>query len=107
MSGNVETVKITLDGDDYELKPTLLALKRINQLGGIMSALRALDAFDAEAYFVIIEAGLNWKKRSELEEKIFVTGIRNLNAPLGKFCLLVSNGGRDPDSETGEAKGEE
>lgn len=95
-------VTITLNGREETLKSTLRAARDVNAAcGGFMEAYRKLMAFDLEAYVAIVAAGLG-KKRQEVEDDVFKTGLAPLSEPLAEFVGYLSNGGRDPTEKAQE-----
>lgn len=98
-------VTITLSGREETLKSTLRAARDVNAAcGGFIEAYRKLMAFDFEAYVAIVASGLG-KKRQEVEDDVFKTGLASLSEPLAEFVGYLSNGGRDPaEKDQEEAK---
>lgn len=96
-------VTITLDGSEETLKSTLRAARDVNSAcGGFIEAYRKLMAFDFDVYVAIVAAGLG-KKRQDVEEAVFKTGLASLSEPLAEFVGYLSNGGRDPAEKEKEA----
>jgi hypothetical protein len=100
----------TEEHEEIELKSTLRAAQNISaQFGGFANAVSRLTSFELEAATIIIRHGAGWKnddkKVEELPERVWVTGLSNLVAPLIRFVTILSNGGKEvgPD-DMGERK---
>jgi len=91
---NQGDVAIKLNGEPVILSCTLRAAKTVHALqGDFMSVVTKLDAFNFGAYVAVVAAGLG-KEMKDVEESVFRTGMRDLNAALGKYIGLLANGGR-------------
>lgn len=104
MSANQGEVEIVLDGETHVLRSTLRAAKEVSaSAGGFIGAYQRLATFDFSTYVAIVAAGLG-KKVSDVEGKVYATGIAPLSAPLSRFVQLLANGGKEPkEIEEGEA----
>lgn len=108
-------VKITILGNEYTLKPTLLAAKTISKdFGGGFAAMTRLSQLDFDAFVKVIAVGLTLTDTGKqkfadgkgLEEAIFETGVVSLSADCIRFVHIVMNGGKPPvDVEEGGEEG--
>jgi hypothetical protein len=105
-------VTIVLGDDEYTLKPSLKAARRICQrYQSLVNAATQAAMADIECILVIVGAGLNLTPRglAEMEEKIFAAGLSDDTGGLAKrcaeFCGVLMGGGRLPSeaSDTAEA----
>lgn len=97
-------VAITLNGDDFTLRPTLKAASAISrQLGGLNEAYAALGRVQLDAYVFIVRTGLprdqlkKFPEESDLANAVWRAGMDNLAEPLARFVNLLRNGGRNPE----------
>jgi hypothetical protein len=81
-------VEITLDGKSETLRPSLKAAKRLSAAGGFQNVVNRLQSGDIEYYFLVVAAALD-RKNTEVEEKVFRTGLPALAGGLVKFCKLL------------------
>lgn len=100
-------VEVTLNGKAETLRCTLRAAKRVNSAGGMSEVVRKLQAFDMDAYVLVIAAALD-KRPMDVEEAIYSTGLINLAEPVSTYVMLLANGGRplaaqESDAPSGEA----
>ena len=86
-------VEITLDGKTETLRPSLKAAKRLSAAGGFQNVVNRLQSGDIEYYFLVVAAALD-KRNTEIEERVFRTGLPALDGGLVKFCNLCANGGK-------------
>lgn len=98
-------VVITLDGEERTLKPTLNAATRVNnRFGGFTKALPEVSALNLDAFVYIIGQGLAAKddEMKTMKEKVWRTGLADLVNPVGRFVMILANGGRDLDDDGAE-----
>ncbi|WP_099866068.1 hypothetical protein [Pararhizobium haloflavum] len=101
----VSDVTITLDGNDYPLRPSLKAASAIsNQYGGFMGAYQALANGNLQAIQFIVRQAIPTPDQrgistQELNEMVWRTGTTTLTAPISKYLSRLQNGGRDPSGE--------
>jgi hypothetical protein len=107
MSTIVNEVVVSLAGESVKLKVCPRAAKEISgQFGNYMEVFQRLVNFDHAAYVAIVASGLN-KKRSEVEDDVFATGLDALTEKLSEYVGLLSRGGRPAQVEDKETpKGE-
>lgn len=110
MSTIINEVTINLNGSTKDLRICPRAAKEITaQFGNYMEVFQRLVNFDHAAYVAIVASGLN-KKRSDVEDDVWATGLDALTTPLSEYVGLLSRGGRPAetdddkkDPKTGEA----
>ena len=95
---------IDLDGEAYELRPTLKAMKKIqSRFGGLRGAMEALGQLNVEHIAAIIAAGSNSNPRemAAIEEAVFSYGIAGATEQIVPFVtsLMNPNGEKDEDSK--------
>ena len=97
-------VSITLNGDDFSLRPSLKAATAISrQFGGLNEAYIALGRSQLDAYIFIAKVGLpkeqlrRFPDDNDLPTAVWRTGIDNLAEPLARYVNILRNGGRNPD----------
>lgn len=106
------TVELDLDGEIYELRPTLQAMRTISRhFGGIRAAMERIGGLDFDALSTVIAAGSGikgrGKDRDRMEEALFGTGVAQATGPVAEYLsgLLDPTGRESDDSEeTGEGK---
>ena len=103
-------ITVTLGDEDFTLKPSLRAARRICQrYGSLVKAAQSAAMADIEAVIAIIAAGLDLTPKGvkEYEERIFEAGMAEGTGNLGQlcveFCNVLMGGGRLPDSDNEEA----
>lgn len=99
-------VPITIDGQEYVLKPTLRAAQELCRNEGITMLLTRCANLEMETLRRVIAAGLGRSSR-DLEEKLFKTGLRNVSGPCVDFLVNLSNGGMPVKKEDQEPPLEE
>lgn len=102
---NASTVNIVLDGEDRELVCTIEAVIVMSKAyGGMLAIYDRIKALDIEAMTVAIRAGLNvdGPEAVGLMEKVYKTGLMNLQPFVGSFVLLAASGGVRADDDEGE-----
>lgn len=98
-------VTITLDGEDYTLKPSLRAAQTLSrQAGGLIAALEAVGRLDLDAMVSVIALGIGAEgaEAKALAEKVWRTGVADVSAPVTRFISIIANGGRPPEATGGE-----
>jgi hypothetical protein len=103
MPVNPGEVEIELNGRREVLRPTLRAAKEVNLLGGIAGAITKLASGDLEAYITVVCAGLK-KRRTDIEDDVWATGMEPLAEPLSRFVSILGNGGKEPKRNEGEPR---
>lgn len=101
-----ETKDVEIGGATYSLKPTLKAMRAVNQhFGSMEMAYSKLAAIDFSAVVAVIAAGaeLQGKATERLEQSVFEAGVSNC-APIAIefLALLMNPTGRDDDEEIDE-----
>lgn len=86
-------VEVNLDGNPVTLRPTLKAAKRVSAAGGFQNVVGRLQSGDIDYYILVVAAGLD-KKTTEVEEKVFRSGLPALAESAVKYVNLLANGGR-------------
>lgn len=88
-------VEIQLGGEPVTLRCTLGAAKAVNSyFGNFVAANRAVTEIALDAMVVVIAAGLGAKRDAEFEEKVFASGLLDLNPPVKRYLDLLANNGR-------------
>lgn len=98
-------VVVTLDGEDYTLKPTPYAIKTLSaQYNGMSGCLDALRRMDMNAFINVlcIGAGLKGQAVKEAEPVICRTPMGDLVGPLVEYVAVLMNGGRPLDDDASE-----
>lgn len=114
--GTIEVQLIDSDGQAHihHLKPSLGAFKTLSRkYGGLRSLVDKLDRLDFDAVVDTIAAGMNVpltaKRRDELEQAVFRTGITDDTGQLGEMCvqyvICLMRGGKRPGPPEGQAEG--
>lgn len=108
------TTEVKMGDDTYILKPTLKAVKAIEQrFGGISPAISALGSLNISALAMVIAigAGLNYKPKDleVIEEAIFEAGIREVNPQAVPYLVALLNpaGKSEEEIEAASAAGNE
>jgi hypothetical protein len=97
-------ITVELGDEVYELRPTLKAMKKIQQrFGGIRGALEAVSQLNVEHIAAIIAAGSNFGSREipDIEEAVFQAGLPQATEQVVPFltALLNPNGDSADKSE--------
>lgn len=90
-------VTITIDGDDYTLKPTPYAIKTLSaNYDGLTGCLDRLRRMDMNAFIYVINIGTGTKGQAakDLEAAICRTPMGDLVGPLVEYVAVLMNGGR-------------
>lgn len=104
MSTIVNEVAVDLNGERARLNVCPRAAKEISaQFGNYMEVFQRLVNFDHAAYVAIVAIGTN-KKRAEVEDDVFKTGLDVLTDKLSEYVGLLSRGGRPAQTEDKEPK---
>jgi hypothetical protein len=91
------TVKLILDGEEVELRPTPHAAIAISRRAdGLVPALERVAKYDEDLIAGIIALGLA-ADPDAIEEKVARTGVAELVEPVTEFIYLLIGGGRVPD----------
>lgn len=99
-----DTVMIELDGELYELAPTLKAHQTITrQFGGYVPALRRIADLDAEVMAIVICVGAGLKTtgkdRQAVDEAIWRSGVGEAVGAISEYLSLLMNGGKRVDDD--------
>lgn len=94
------TVKIQLDGEEFELVPTLAAMEHLNKkYENFQSVYSRLASMNFDCYADVIIAGLlHMPKKADLngtKQAVFEAGIIALMPSLVRFVSILLNGGRE------------
>lgn len=97
-------VKITLDGAEQVLKPSLGAALKLSRTGddGPRRLGDRVLALNLEAIAFVIAAGLNISVDNDLTTKVYRTGAINLFGPCLRFLRIIHHGGREPINKEDE-----
>jgi len=96
------TFTVTLEGEDYELRPTLAAYRQIQQrFGGLRGALEAIGKLNVDHLVAIIKAGAGLEKRDAkgLDEAVFNQGIADVTEQVAPFLTALFNPRGEGESE--------
>src|ERR1044072_3239262 len=84
-------IKITLDGEEYELRPTLNAALTISRLsGGIRGAIDAVLKMDIDVVVKIVQLGLATqvaKQFKDLPQTVWESGMTDTQGQLASKCV--------------------
>lgn len=97
------TFTVTVDGNPYELKPTLGAVRAIEaRHSGLLQAARACDAMsvDAIAQVIAAGAGLTGQDAESVPEQVFQEGVVSAYGQVVPYLKYLMN------PRAGEAKAE-
>lgn len=95
------TVELDLDGEVYELRPTLSAYEKIEaRFGGLRGALEAMTRISVTDLAHVIAAGSGKGQRDmqKIKEGVFNQGVDSVTEQVGPFVLALFNP-RGDDSE--------
>lgn len=106
-------ISITLDGEEYVLRPTANAALVISrQSGGLRGAIDSVLRLDMDVIVRVIQAGLGQQvsnKMKDLDVKVFKSGLTDQQGGLVSKCVeflhILANGGRPLDTEGDGDKG--
>lgn len=101
---------ITLNDEDFVLKPTIRAAQVISrQFNGFAAARQALVSENLDAVVSILKLGLNLsdKEARDLPDRVWKNGLTaELLIPLIKYVAILGNGGKplpdDVDTQTSD-----
>ena len=88
------TTTISLDGEDYELVPTLSAVRAIEaRFGGLRGASQTINALsiDGCAAILIAGAGLKGKDADAVAEKVWQAGVLDVSVQLNGYLTALYN----------------
>jgi len=94
MSLNHGTIEVTLDGEVFELRPSLMAMKKIQtRFGGLRGALEALGQLNVEHIGYIVGAGCGAKPAqvSDIEQAVYNQGIADATEQVVPFVTALMN----------------
>lgn len=97
-------VPISLAGEDFELVANARAmLETSTVIGGFGNAFEALRSVNVALLIQILRIGIGRKATpSNLEDLVFENGVPDLLDPIGRYLLMLQNGGKMPDEEEEE-----
>jgi hypothetical protein len=99
---------VTVGELEFELEPTLAAVRKIEQhFGGLRPALAALGAIgvDAASFVIIAGANLSSKEAKEVPEAVFSVGVSDVTAQVIPFIVALLNpADAAKDGESGNVK---
>jgi hypothetical protein len=88
------TTTVSLDGEDYELIPTLAAVRSIEaHFGGLRGASQAVNALSVIGCANIIAAGsgMTGKAAEAVAEKVWQAGVLNVSTQLNAYLVALYN----------------
>lgn len=88
------TTKITLDGEDYDLVPSLGAVRAIEaHFGGLRGASQAVNALSVGGCAAIIAAGANLTGREAdaVAESVWQVGVLEVSVQLNAYLVALYN----------------
>jgi hypothetical protein len=88
------TTVITLEGEDYQLVPTLAAVRNIEaHFGGLRGAAQAINSMSVDGCAAIIVggAGLSGKDAEAIAEKVWQAGVLDVSITLNKYLVALYN----------------
>jgi hypothetical protein len=94
MSLNHGVITVDLDGEQYELRPSLLAMKKIQaRFGGLRGALEAVGQLNVENIALIVAAGCNAKpaQMQDIEQAVYNQGIADATEQVVPFVTALMN----------------
>jgi hypothetical protein len=107
----LQTVTISLSGEEIVLKPSMQATRMISrQFNGMQNARTALaqENFDAVAFIIRIGSGMKDRDARDLDDKIYSNGLTgDLLVGLINYVAMLGNSGKpivlnDEENETNQ-----
>lgn len=92
-------IRITLDGNEIELKPNHLAAKKLSEkYGGLLLVFDHLNSGSLSAVTDVLFWALSKKdsEREALEKQAYAAGVSYLAPNLVRYVIALANGGRIP-----------
>lgn len=86
--------RVQLDDEEFELVPSLLAVRNIEaRFGGLRAAAQAVHGLSVEgvAYIVACGAGITGKPAEALVEKVWLAGVVDVSVQLGPYLAALYN----------------
>ncbi|VVM93815.1 hypothetical protein PS673_02927 [Pseudomonas fluorescens] len=86
------TTTIILDGEDYQLMPTLAAVRSIEaHFGGLRGAAQAINALSVDGCAAIVAAGagLTGKEAEALPQKVWEAGVLEVSITLNNYLVAL------------------
>jgi hypothetical protein len=96
-------INVELDGKHFELKPTLLAMKKIQtRFGGLRGALESIGQLNVEhiAFIVAAASGAKQNELNDIEETVFNEGVASATEKVVPFITSLMN----PKGDASEKK---
>lgn len=90
-------VTINFDGRDWDLVPTLNAIRKISRSSeGLTGAIDRIIRLDFDTICLVMGLGMDLSEKGleGFEERVFKEGIQQYVTPLTKYLINLSNGGR-------------
>lgn len=97
-------VTVTIDGEEYVLKPSISAITTLSRkYGGLNVVVERVAKLDFETILDVLEAGIgrtssNPRQRQQFAEAVFHTGLTDDTGGLGLLCvryvIILMRGGR-------------
>lgn len=101
-------ITITLNDEEYELRPTLEAYRKIQtQFGGLRGALEALTQMNVDSltHIICAGAGIGKREQEKVAQNVFDHGISDVTEQLTPFLSALFNPkGQDDDDDEDEKK---
>ncbi len=100
-----QTVTIELNGKEYDLKPTLNAVRKIQRrFGGLRGALESLTQLNTEhiAHIVAAGAGVGAREINDLEEDVFQEGAGSAVEQVSPFISLLLDPKGEQEGDDGK-----
>lgn len=113
MSSKIDygTVTVRLGEKEYVLKPTLNAIRKIDDhFGSLRHAVQSVSSlhFSGISYIIAVGASLSERGTKAMEEELFNTGVVNVTGPVAEYVgKLMSPMGNDEEEEGDEGYDEE
>lgn len=88
------TTTVALDGEDYELIPTLAAVRSIEaHFGGLRGASQAVNALSVIgcANIIAAGAGISGKAADAIAEKVWQAGVLAVSTQLNAYLVALYN----------------
>jgi hypothetical protein len=102
------TTTVTVGETEYELEPTLHAVRKIEQrFGGLLPTLEALRGLnvDAVSHVIIAGASLTPKEARDVPDAVFEAGVANVTAEVIPYIMALLNpSDANPEEESGNVK---
>lgn len=92
-------VPITIDGKEWVLKPSYKACIALATNGdGLRSLISRCANLELDTIRRVVAEGLG-RNPTDLAERLYATGLRNVSGPAINYLVILSNGGRPVPKE--------